>query len=110
MFIAAAASLCHARCQSARSVSQGETAATTLPARLRYARDESLRRQFTKCQPRDFETANEGAPPSRDLATVDHPRRTGITRKLEEPGVVLLRLELGPERRVLFNGRAFAFV
>src|ERR1700730_5433223 len=84
--------------------------ATTLPARLRHARDQALRGEFAKRQPRDFEPANERAAAARHFATVHHPRRAGVARKLRQTGVILLRFELGAERGVLLHRRALTFV
>src|SRR5437660_5745820 len=60
-----------------------------LPAGLRHARDQSLGREFAKRQPRDFEPANERTAAARHLATVHHPRRAGVARKLRQAGVIL---------------------
>src|SRR5437660_4044278 len=67
----------------------------SLPAGLRHARDQSLRGELAKRQPRDFESANEGAAAARYLATVHHSRRTGVARKLGQAGIIFLRFELG---------------
>src|SRR5206468_2224189 len=52
-----------------------------LPAGLRHARDQTLRGELAKRQPRDFKPANECAAAARHLATVHHPRRAGVARK-----------------------------
>src|SRR5207244_2577144 len=81
-----------------------------LPAGLRHARDQSLRGKLAKRQPRDFEPADERAAAARDFATVHDPRRAGVAGELGQTGVILLRLELGPERGVFLHRRALAFI
>src|SRR6266478_5302745 len=81
-----------------------------LPAGLRHAWDESLRGELAKRQPRDFEPPDERAAAAGHFATVHHPRRAGVARKLRQTGVILLRFELGTERGVFLHRRAFAFV
>src|SRR5437773_10987122 len=63
----------------------------SLPAGLRHARDQSLRGELAKREPRDFEPTNERATTTRHFTTVHHPRRAGVTRKLGQTGVIFLR-------------------
>src|SRR6266567_6651647 len=81
-----------------------------LPAGLRHARNQTLRGELAKRQPRDFEPANERAAAARHFATVHYPRRAGVARKLRQTGVILLRFEFGAERGVFLHRRALAFV
>src|ERR1051326_3316763 len=83
---------------------------TKLPAGLRHARDQSLRGELAKREPRDFEPANERAAAARHFATVHHSRRAGVARKLRQAGVIFLRLELSAERGVFLHRLALAFV
>src|SRR5260370_32899230 len=69
-----------------------------------------MRGEIAKRQPRDFEPADERAAAAGHFATVHHPRRAGIARKLRQTGVILLRFELGAKRGVFLHRRAFAFV
>src|SRR5256885_16342233 len=82
----------------------------SLPAGLRHARDQSLRGELAKRQPRDFEPANERAAAARHFATVHHPRRAGVARKLRQTGVIFLRFELGANGGVFLDRLALAFV
>src|SRR6267378_1146079 len=82
----------------------------SLPAGLRHARDQSLRGELAKRQPRDLEPANERAAAARHFATVHHPRRASVAGKLRQTGVILLRLELGADRGVFLHRRALALV
>src|SRR5256885_14531635 len=81
-----------------------------LPAGLRHARDQSLRGELAKREPRDFESANEGAAAARYFATGHHSGRAGVARKLRQTGVILLRLELSAERGVFLHRLALAVV
>src|SRR5438094_9517742 len=65
-----------------------------LPTRFGYARDEPLRGQFTKCEPRHPEPANECAPAPRHLAAIYHARGAGVAREVCEPDVIFFRLQL----------------
>src|SRR4030095_2463742 len=82
----------------------------TLPARLSYARDQSLRRQLTESEPRYLESANKTAAAACDFAPVYHTRGTGVAWQLCKAGIILFRLQLGTERSVLLYRRAFALV
>src|SRR5438105_3575484 len=81
-----------------------------LPAGLGHARDQSLRGELAKRQPRDFEPANERAAAARYLATVHHSRRAGVARKLRQTGVIFLRFELSAKGGVFLDRLALAFV
>src|SRR5882762_7843938 len=82
----------------------------SLPAGLRHARDQSLRGELAKRQPRDLEPANERAAAARHFATVHHPRRAGVARKLGQTGIIFLRFELGAERGVFLHRLALALI
>ena len=81
-----------------------------LPARLRYARDQTLRRQFAKREPRNLEPANERSTAAGNLATIHHARRARVPWQLRQPGVIFFRLQLSPQCRILFHSRALAVV
>src|SRR2546430_5852524 len=81
-----------------------------LPAGLRHAGDQPLRGELAKRQPRDLEPANERAAATRHFATVHHPRRAGVARKLRQTGVIFLRFELGANGGVFLDRLALAFV
>ena len=81
-----------------------------LPARLGYARDESLRSQLSESQTRNLESTNETTPATGHLAAIDDPGGAGVTGQLAETGVILFRLQLGPQGGILLHRRAFACV
>src|SRR5687768_15392998 len=81
-----------------------------LPARFGHTRNESARGELAEGQARNFEAADKRAPAAADFATIHHPGRAGIAWKLGEGHVIFLRLELSPQGRVFFHGRALAFV
>jgi hypothetical protein len=81
-----------------------------LPARLRYAGNESSRSKLAKSEAGNLEAANESAAAATDLAAIHHPGGAGVTRQLREADVILLRLELSAERGVLLHRLALAFV
>jgi len=84
--------------------------AESLPAGLRYARNEALGSEFTESQARKLKPADEGAAASGHLATIDDPGRAGIPRKLGQTSVILLCLELSPDGGVLLDRRAFTLI
>src|ERR1043166_1183623 len=55
-----------------------------LPARFGYARDQPLRSQFAKSQPRHLEATNERPPASADFAAVHDARGTRVTLQLRQ--------------------------
>src|SRR5947209_8487852 len=59
---------------------------------------------------RNVEPADERAAAAGYFATVHHPRRAGIARKLRQTGVILLRFKLRAKRGVFLHRRAFACV
>src|SRR5450432_876991 len=101
----------HERIHCADAGDASETGAVELlPARLCHAGDEPRGSQFTKNEPRNFETPDERAPAAADLAAVHHACRAGIARQLRKADVILIRFELGAKSSVLFHRLAFAIV
>src|SRR3954468_16446289 len=84
--------------------------AKRLPARLRYARNETLGSELTESQARDLEPANECAAPASYLAAINHSRRAGVPWQLGKTGIILSRLELGPHGGVLLDRSAFTLI
>src|SRR5260370_37909278 len=89
-----------------RGVRTRKSTSGVLPAGLRHSRDQALRGELAKRQPRDFEPADERAAAAGHFATVHHPRRAGVAGKLRQTGVILLRFELGAERGGFLHRRA----
>src|ERR1700704_4585263 len=81
-----------------------------LPARFGHTRDEPGRSEFSEGQARNLETANKRTAAAAHFATIHHPRRAGVARKLRETHIIFLRLQLSPQGRVFFHGCALAVV
>src|SRR5262245_52187390 len=71
-----------------------------LPARFRHSRDQSSQCGFAERQAGAIELADIAMTPSAHRAAIHEARWTRIARQLCQPGVILFRLQLCPERGV----------
>src|ERR1041385_6087247 len=81
-----------------------------LPARLRHTGNETGGSKLAKRQAGNLETANKSAAAAAHLATIHHPGRAGVAGQLRETDIVLLRLQLRPQRGVFLRRLALAIV
>ena len=81
-----------------------------LPARLGHARNETGGGELPESEARNLEPANKRPATPAHLAAVDDTGRAGIARQLQEPDVILLRLELSTESGVFRHRLALAFI
>ena len=92
------------------STSHSDVTTGILPARLGYARDQTLRGQLAKGETRQLEAADERAATARHFATIYNPRRAGVARQLRQAGVIFLRFQLGADGSVFFHRCALTLV
>src|SRR5206468_9351384 len=76
----------------------------SLPTGLGHTGNQTIQRHFAEGQARAAEFPHERVAATTDGAAIHHAHRAGIARQFRQPRVVTLRLELGPQRRVLFYG------
>src|SRR4030095_8748506 len=92
-------------------VSMSEIGSTIkLPARFRHSRDQSGQRGFTEREARAIELADIAMTPPAHRAAIHQARWTRVARQLGQPGVILLCLQLRPERGVLLHRLLLALV
>jgi hypothetical protein len=78
-------------------------AAGKLPTGLRYPRYQARRGEFPEGKTRKLKTTDKATPTPAGFAAVDNPHRTSIPRKLRQPRIVLLRLQLPTQSSKLLH-------
>jgi len=95
---------------SARAAESGSGRTKKLPARFRYAGNETRGSEFAESDTGNLKPAKERAAATGDAAAVDEPCRACVARKLSEGGVVFFSLQFRAESRIFFNCFLFALI